>query len=78
VAVFKTYRLPFTTKNYLFIKNTIITVKITFAKAKGKRNFQPKFINWSNLKRGKVPRTQIYKNKNAKILNKNAKWLTSA
>ena len=44
---------------YLFKKYTITVVTIRFARASGSRNFQPKFISWSNLNRGNVPRTQM-------------------
>src|SRR5688500_4781603 len=45
--------------SYLFKKYTTMIVKITLANATGSRNFQPKFMSWSNLNRGSVPRTQM-------------------
>src|ERR1044071_6805491 len=42
-----------------------------FAIANGNRNFQLNAITWSYRKRGKVPRTQMYKNKKNRIRSAN-------
>src|SRR5271157_2190573 len=46
-------------------------VIMMFKRAKGKRTFQPNFINWSYRNRGKVARTQMKKKMKKKTLIKN-------
>ncbi len=42
-----------------YFSATTSAVITKFAIATGNKNFHPNAINWSYLKRGKVPRTQI-------------------
>src|SRR5256885_10028481 len=59
---------PLATSSY---QATAIAVAITVTSASCSRNFQPNAINWSYRKRGSVPRTQIYRKRNAKTFAAN-------
>src|SRR4030042_122533 len=49
----------------------IMPVNNIFTRHRGNITFHPSFMSWSKRKRGKVPRTQMKKKTNAKVLIRN-------